>query len=88
MILRSIPAVHGKDISCEIGAPQDYAKNKENDHFPSSYDLKVPGAARATSDEPMGEGANAASPEVSRRNGRQNPEEEKDSVMRSATPVK
>ena len=71
MILRSIPEVHGKNISQEIGAPQDYSKNKESGSFPDSYDLKVPGAGRAAADEPqeveMKEGANAASP-VGRRN--------------------
>lgn len=51
MILRSIPEVHGKDISREIGAPQDYAKNKENGTFPDSYDLNVPGAVRAAANE-------------------------------------
>ena len=46
MILRSVPGVYGKDVTREIGAPQDYTKNKRNDSFPDSYDLRVPGADR------------------------------------------
>ena len=43
MILRTVPEVFAKDCEREIGAPQDYTKNKESDSFPSSYDLKLPG---------------------------------------------
>ena len=44
MILRSVPEVFGKDVTSEIGAPQDYTKNKQKASFPDSYDLRVPGA--------------------------------------------
>lgn len=46
VILRSKPKVFGKDLTKEIGAPQDYSKNKEAGRFAESYDLRVPGAPR------------------------------------------
>lgn len=44
MILRSEPKVFGQHLTAEIGAPQDYCKNKESVNFPDSYDHGVPGA--------------------------------------------
>ena len=44
MVFKSIPDVYGKHLNSEIGSPCDYQKNKENDNFPSSYDLRVPSA--------------------------------------------
>ena len=46
MIMKTTPTVFGKDIETEIGAPQEYLKNKEDDTFPESYDLRLPGAKR------------------------------------------
>ena len=62
VILRTKPAVFGKELSKEIGAPQDYTKNKEADRFPDMYDLRVPGASRPEFDERMEVEVNAASP--------------------------
>ena len=53
MILRSVPEVFGKDVRSEIGAPQDYTKNKQKASFPDSYDLRVPGAERPAAAETM-----------------------------------
>ena len=96
MILRSTPEVFGKDINREIGAPQDYSKNKEADSFPDSYDLKLPGAQHSAAfqneeieEVEMNEGANNAASPV-----RRNPEESKrgreiaDAVMVSSSSVK
>ena len=44
MVFKAIPDVYGKHLNSEIGSPCDYQKNKENDSFPSSYDLRVPSA--------------------------------------------
>jgi len=50
IVLRSAPQVYGQHLTSEIGAPQDYTKNKDSDSFPDSYDLRVPGAERASTD--------------------------------------
>ena len=42
MVLKHIPEVFGKHLTKEIGAPQDYSKNKESGNFADSYDLRIP----------------------------------------------
>ena len=90
MILRSVPEVFGKDVTSEIGAPQDYTKNKQKASFPDSYDLRVPGAERPAAAETMEVEVSAAARHVSTPSRPQ--EEEKhhggDAVMLSATPSK
>ncbi len=42
MVLKTPPECYGKHLTREIGAPQDYTKNKESGNFPNSYDLRIP----------------------------------------------
>ncbi len=42
IVLRTLPEIYGKSLEKVIGAPHDYNKNKENDQFADSYDLRLP----------------------------------------------
>ena len=50
MVLKTAPDVHGRNVTCQIGAPQDYTKNAESGDFPQHYDLQIPGARRSAAD--------------------------------------
>lgn len=88
LILRTQPNVFGQHLTSEIGAPQDYQTNKSNGTFPDSYDLRLPGAERDSSDDnkmmevSMTRKAPASPPEREERKSGS------DEVMRSATTSK
>ena len=42
MVLRTAPEVHGRQLTAQIGAPQDYSRNVESGSFPSHLDLTIP----------------------------------------------
>lgn len=79
MILRSEPKVFGQHLTAEIGAPQDYCKNKESVNFPESYDHGVPGADNVTMAEPASPPQKASGEES---------KQTLDEIMRSATTSK
>ena len=91
MIMRSLPEVYGEHLSGEIGAPQDYLTNKNNNAFPSSYDLHIPGTSRASAAPEISMSDSNGHPPA-RNNGPATPqrvEESKgDEHMRSATTSK
>ena len=45
MVLRTAPEVYGRQLTAQIGAPQDYSRNVESGSFPSYIDLKIPNAS-------------------------------------------
>mmetsp|Transcript_28003 Transcript_28003/g.37383 ORF Transcript_28003/g.37383 Transcript_28003/m.37383 type:complete len:130 (+) Transcript_28003:154-543(+) len=42
MVLKNLPEISGKHLTGQIGAPNDFTKNKESGSFPTSFDLRVP----------------------------------------------